>query len=567
MGIFKGIFTKERQEIISFWGFLLSLSLSNIYLAHTEMQPILWLLAGVVLPISVYAFLLTLAQNPAKPYLCLIWMLAFNAFQIVVLYLFGRSPIAVDMFLNVATTNPSESLELLENLVLSLVFTSIFYLLCIVQAVRNIISRWQLPQKFRMRMRKISLWGMGVGAALLAAACISQPQLKITNEIWPINVYYNLYTAVKRYHAQKNYPETSKNFTFNAKAGHDSGREIYVFVIGETSRAMNYSIYGYDRPTTPCLEAMSNLYVFRDALTQSNTTHKSVPMMLSAVNAEAFNEILRQKSVITAFKEAGFKTYFFSNQQRNGSFIDYFGEEADVCRFLKDDCNDLSKTYDTELLKPLAEELNNDTSAKKLIVLHTYGSHFNYKDRYPAEFAYFQPDNVLAASKSNKPELINAYDNTVRFIDHILGEVVKLLGECHCPAAMIYASDHGEDMFDDDREKFLHASPVPTFYQIRVPCAIWLSDEYQAANEQKAKQMGEHINLPINTTRVIFHTLMHLADIQSPFLDTSNALSSDNFTPKQRIYLNDHNEPCRLNEIIEDQRDIRLFKQDTLQFP
>ena len=67
-------------------------------------------------------------------------------------------------------------------------------------------------------------------------------------------------------------------------------REIYVLVVGETSRAMEWSLYGYERPTTPCLEATEGLVYFRDAVTQSNNTHKSVPIILSPACAEEYDD-------------------------------------------------------------------------------------------------------------------------------------------------------------------------------------------------------------------------------------------------------------------------------------
>ena len=48
-------------------------------------------------------------------------------------------------------------------------------------------------------------------------------------------------------------------------------------------------------------------------------------------------------------------------------------------------------------------------------------------------------------------------------------------------AALIYTSDHGEDIFDDPRHLFLHASPVPSYYQLHIPFLIWMSDSYREA--------------------------------------------------------------------------------------
>ena len=61
------------------------------------------------------------------------------------------------------------------------------------------------------------------------------------------------------------------------------------------------------------------------------------------------------------------------------------------------------------------------------IVLHTYGSHFNYHERYPAEFRIYTPDKAEGIRQSYKKELRNAYDNSIRYTDYVLGEIVDML--------------------------------------------------------------------------------------------------------------------------------------------
>ena len=52
----------------------------------------------------------------------------FAAFQLVLLYLFGRSIIAVDMFLNLTTTNSGEVMELLDNLLPAVIGVFVVYI-------------------------------------------------------------------------------------------------------------------------------------------------------------------------------------------------------------------------------------------------------------------------------------------------------------------------------------------------------------------------------------------------------------------------------------------------------
>lgn len=130
-------------------------------------------------------------------------------------------------------------------------------------------------------------------------------------------------------------------------------------VVGETSRAMNWSLYGYERETNPELCDIEGLTAFSHVLTESNTTHKSVPMLISSVSAHDFGQILRQKSIITAFKEGGFSTAFFSNQRYNHSFIDFFGMEADTYDFIKEDVADSKyNPSDDELLKLVEQDIS-----------------------------------------------------------------------------------------------------------------------------------------------------------------------------------------------------------------
>ena len=159
-------------------------------------------------------------------------------------------------------------------------------------------------------------------------------------------------------------------------------------VIGETARAHNFSLYGYKRDTNPLLSKTEGLMIFDKATTQSNTTHKSVPMLLSQVSADNFENLFHEKGILAVFREAGFHTVFVSNQLPNHSFIDFLGEQANEWAFIKTgDCNEAftkaygSKTlqvkadkngniYDAELL-PILDKVLSKKYKKLFVVLHT----------------------------------------------------------------------------------------------------------------------------------------------------------------------------------------------------
>ena len=100
------------------------------------------------------------------------------------------------------------------------------------------------------------------------------------------------------------------------------------------------------RDTNPLLSKTPGIIAFPDATTQSNTTHKSVPMLLSAASAEDFERHFHEKGILAAFREAGFHTVFISNQLPNHSFIDFLGEQADEHYFLKEGASAKDNHYE-----------------------------------------------------------------------------------------------------------------------------------------------------------------------------------------------------------------------------
>ena len=103
---------------------------------------------------------------------------------------------------------------------------------------------------------------------------------------------------------------------------------------------------------------------------------------------------------------------------------------------------------------PLIQQYVDSLSENLFIVFHTYGSHFNYKERYPEEFAKFQPANATEVEYKNKDQLINAYDNSVLYTDYFLHSLIGILKNSGADATMIYSPDHGEDLLDDSRERY-----------------------------------------------------------------------------------------------------------------
>ena len=562
---FKQIFTNQHYI---YWLFVIMAILPNCMMFYTEPTSLLTRTVQVLLPLGFYAFAFTWSQKPGKMFWWLFWFMFVDAFEIVLLDLYGESPIAVDMFLNVLTTNPGEATELLSNLLVAVIFVIGFYGFGIAMSIVSLRAKTVMSDRFRMYQRRWSLPLLVVGVVLMVVNVVAEKGFKIQDDIFPINGTYNMGLAIDRAIKQSKYAETSRDFSYHATTHRsDTIPEIYVLVVGETSRADNWSLYGYNRETNPGTSALKNLVVYRDAITMSNTTHKSVPTIMSSAGSEHYDSLYYRKGVISAFNEVGYTTAYYSNQQRNHSFIDAFGSEAQEVKFLKDKVSLMGNNYDDELVECVKSKLDKYDGGKLLIVVHMYGSHFNYKDRYPREEAHFKPDNVISAERIYRKELINAYDNTIRNTDKVLSSIIRLVDAKGVSSAVIFTSDHGEDIYDDSRDRFLHASPQPTYYQLRVPMLVWTSEQYGARYPEAVARLRANANAAVSTNMVIFHSLLDMSGIESPYKKNSLALSNREYVPHRRLYINDHNELLPLDSCGLRQLDIEQFRKNRLQFP
>lgn len=542
---------------------VVALLLPNIALCYTECLAPWACGVNVLLPLSLYMLFFSVAKRPGK----MIWwafiFVFFAAFQLVLLYLFGTGVIAVDMFLNLVTTNPGEAMELLDNLAPAVVGVFVVYLPLLILGGVNIRRDSRLSVSFQQRVRH---WAMQIGAIglfCLLASYLVVDDYRMRNQLYPVNICYNLYLAFERNAASENYREASRDFKFDARSEHSAtAPEVYVMVVGETARTHNFSLYGYPRNTNPLLSKTPGIKAFPNVTTQSNTTHKSVPMLLSAASAEDFERLFHEKGILAAFKEAGFHTVFISNQLPNHSFIDFLGEQADEHYFLKKEDASQGNHYDEDLLQKLDEILplaDASSSAhyryrKLFVVLHSYGSHFNYQERYPRSFAYFKPDSRSEAKSENRRDLLNAYDNTIRYTDYILHGIIERLQKwegvqaktdgvyCQPTSAMLYTSDHGENIFDDNRKLFLHAAPKASDYELHVPFIIWTSDGFSKQYPDILKALGENRPKQVQSSLSAFHTMLGIGGIQTRYRLDEYSVASGKYHPTKLLYLDDHDE-------------------------
>jgi lipid A ethanolaminephosphotransferase len=132
--------------------------------------------------------------------------------------------------------------------------------------------------------------------------------------------------------------------------------------------------------------------------------------------------------------------------------------------------------FDDVLLDGLDAMLS-DSHGDRILVLHLLGSHGpSYYKRYPPAFRHFTPDCARDDVQScSRDTIINAYDNTMLYTDHVLAELIALLQQHAAQIAptLVYLSDHGESLGENG--VYLHGMPYAFApeEQKHIPFVLW----------------------------------------------------------------------------------------------
>ncbi len=249
---------------------------------------------------------------------------------------------------------------------------------------------------------------------------------------------------------------------------------VVVLAIGESSRRRNFSIYGYDRQNTnPALQQTAGLHLL-NATAKIGSTLYALP------------EILEKKGIKlpALVSKLGIPT---------SCRVHYtlYDNCASVGETKASKCGRGGKCYDEDVVPLLEDDLKTYVSGYKFVVLHLGGGSHGpaYGDRYPPEFQKFKPtcNDADVANRCTIEQLYNSYDNSLLYVDYVLGEIIQKLDRSRVPYVFIYLSDHGESLMEGGR--MFHGMPpgvplppeqaeIPLIVKSSVPMSIVKRPEY-----------------------------------------------------------------------------------------
>lgn len=390
----------------------------------------------------------------------------------------------VGMIMSVLDTNLSESLSMSKTLILPIIAAVSFVVLAFVfiRELSNKIYNFKrvpiylysfvwvlLPLLFHAKHKYISNKG---GGSMIK------------------NVFYHAGDLQKAYNLREELKLITENKVHYNLSPLDSGEELpqnIVILIGESARKQNMSLYGYGRNTTPiAVSEKHNMKIYNNAYSPAAITNLAVPIILSNIDIDNYKENILSISdnIVNVANHQGYDTYWLSTQGGAAGI-------TAIASFSKN--KKWIGGFDESLIPELSSvlSLNKNSKKRKVIIMHINGSHPYSCDKYPEKEEYWKFQG----------QLDNCYDNSIRYTDKVMGEVMKQIEKTN--SVLVYVSDHGQIKKDD---KYIHGDYREA---VQVPFFIWYSPLY------KTKNRGVEVNKVVSTS-IIYKTVLELMGVSNP---------------------------------------------------
>jgi lipid A ethanolaminephosphotransferase len=461
----------------------------------------------------------------AKPVLIALLLAAAVASHFIAAY-----GIVIDkaMIQNVFETDTREAFELLDwRLALRVAVLGVLPSLWVARA------RIRFAHGGRGLLRQAGIAGGSLALAALLLMCLFKnlaPALHEHRELRFLLVPTNVIQAVHGYlHGRWARPVVVAPLGRDAVKGAawagQKRKTLTVIVVGETARAASFSLNGYPRQTNPRLSRVDGLVNFSNVSACGTATAVSVPCVFSNLGRDGYSQsrAAGQEGLLDVLTHAGLKVLWRDNNSGCKGVCDRVAYQ-DLSRPTPHDsrCRG-DECYDERLLDGLPE-LVRAGAVDTVLVLHQKGSHGPaYASRYPQGFGRFGPVcDGGQFEKCSRASIQAAYDNTILYTDHVLASAIERLRELareqEVDTALLYFSDHGESLGENN--VYLHGAPymLAPSEQTRVPMMLWMSDGFSARfgidrtclNARRGQALS-HDN--------VFHSVLGMLDIRTAVLN------------------------------------------------
>ena len=483
-----------------------------------------------------------------KIFLQAVLITLFTIFFVTDIFLLNRfdNVLHVDMIQIVMGTNPLTAKQFISDYVLTFpIIVGIIFLVATIAAMSKALKKFFVTRsEERLRRFSFDLLIIFLPMILLYGYTIFYAVFLQTKFAFKETTFgRNLFNCIAVFDSAGNEPkilaemdeqlETEKILADNSSVPH------VVFILGESTTRNHMSLYSYRLPTTPLLDSRykrGELFRFNDTISCANYTSAAMEKIFTFAEKDTPDWYL-SANIFDILRRTDYHTFWLSNQSPLGLWGNLdriYASRCDEEFFIESKENFSYRREFDGVLLPALDNFLARAQDKNFLVIHIYGTHAAYNERYPADFAKF------TATDEDKPtdagrKIAAAYDNAVLYNDFIINEIIKRFEDKD--AAIIYISDHGEEIFEDGRE-FSGHSPEDRGNRsmIEIPALIWLSQKFRESHPEKISALAAAVDKPYRTDFFI-HALLELLDIRTTSFDpTKSILNADFDSTRPRIY-------------------------------
>lgn len=339
--------------------------------------------------------------------------------------------------------------------------------------------------------------------------------------------------------------ERMRGNLFYLDAEKSGSSETYVIVIGESANRGHLQHYGYPRETAPRLSSRiksGEVIQFNRAF--SNHSHTAKVFQLMLTNYDQLEKPKQVVSTIEVLKKAGFETQWLTSHNLHGNFsntlVSVFANQTDkvVSTNKKIRKTSIAQYHDGALLHLLDEALDRASDERNnVIFVHLMGSHSNYCDRFPSAFKKFklnpreQEFGTVISKQMDLHKNLNCYDNSIAYTDYILDEIIIKLKKRSGKSALVYMSDHGENVFDGTS----HNSSKFDFEMVQIPFLVWLSETFKGVYSEKVRTLRKNQNA-IFPNEYFHDTALGLMGVETNYYSSKRDISSSLYSTDESLF-------------------------------
>ncbi len=404
---------------------------------------------------------------------------------------------------------------------------------------------WRALRKCSSRLSLANAGFLFALLALLSCLCVSTER-RNRDIFWPFNEVYDITAAwseaIFHNHATIRQVEALSSPTEQSSSLHTlHGGEGVVLVvhIGESVRADRLSINGYERDTTPFLRSCPHLINFPDCISVACDTCQAQIAILTDARRDIYEKDPAMQphtgSVLELFAAHGFRVCSFFGR-RIATHLKYDRVVRLLTRCDSERYHAPGSPWTT--VPQIADSLRRAPRGQNsLIFINNEGSHtpFSHYDKEHPPFLPACPSFENPAD--NAVSVNNAYDNTVHYTDEFIRRVTHLLAGR--PWLYLYISDHGEYLGHDGIWGRAALGESGRDYHSTTGCRVAMfflySPEFEQLHPhfaQALRSLRSHSHLLVGQEH-IFHTLLGLFDLRTPWYNPDLDLSSPSPQPYQ----------------------------------